>query len=132
MSALWPMTIPGMPEKPNPARSQGHSWLTFAQRRPIWCQTLGRLAPRCGSLASSGIPDSVRSPETTHELEPMPSPTPPTSSDTASTTPPTRLHSSEAVCAEGEASVVVNDAGATVASGGGVIFGTMTGLRSYG
>ena len=36
----------------------------------------GMVAPRCGSLASSGLPVVVWSPDTTHEFEPMPSPWP--------------------------------------------------------
>ena len=98
---LWPITTPGTPEKPNPETSKGQVSLTGAQRSPIWCHTLGMSAPRCGSFARSGIPDSVSSPETTHEFEPMPSPTSPTIADTASTTLPTSFHSTEAVTAVG-------------------------------
>ena len=49
---------------------------TVRQCRPTWYQMPGMLTPRWGSLASNGFPVLVRRPETTHELEPMPSPRP--------------------------------------------------------
>ena len=74
MCWLWPMTTPGSPEKLNPATSNGHASVTVAQRSWTCVHTDGIAAPRCGSLASSGRPVVVWAPETTHELEPMPSP----------------------------------------------------------
>src|SRR4051794_13773030 len=79
MRSLCPMTMPGKPEKLKPATSNGHFGPTVVQCRPIWYQTEGRAAPRCGSLASNGLPLGVCAPPTTHELEPMPSPAGPIS-----------------------------------------------------
>ena len=70
------MTTPGMPANAKPLTSYGHCAETSSQRSPICSQMPGAEMPRCGSLASSGLPDSVRSPETTHEFEPTPSPSP--------------------------------------------------------
>src|SRR5688572_8184255 len=67
MSALWPITMPGMPEKLNPATLNSH-----VQCSPSWYQMLGIEAERWGSLASIGLPVAVCSPAITHELEPMP------------------------------------------------------------
>src|SRR6478609_9659790 len=122
------MITPGTPEKPNPATLNGHSGVTTAHRRPTWCQTLGSEAPRCGSLARSGLPLSVIEPDTTQEFEPTPSPTPPRRELTASMTPSTFVHSIEAVAsvlsgAPESASVPVSRlAGSAV-----VMVGTMTG-----
>ena len=60
--ALWPMTTPGMPANAKPETSYGHCAETSAQRSPTCSQMPGAEMPRCGSLASSGLPDSVRSP----------------------------------------------------------------------
>ena len=76
MSALWPMTTPGRPEKEKPATSNGQASSTCVQCRPTWYQMLGMPGARCGSLASSGRPDSVCVPETTQEFDPTPSPRP--------------------------------------------------------
>src|SRR5215212_9919035 len=70
------MTTPGSPEKLKPETSYGQSLVTLLQCRPTWVQMPGMVAPRCGSLASSGLPVVVCSPDTTHEFEPMPSPCP--------------------------------------------------------
>ena len=70
------MTTPGRPEKEKPETSNGHWALTVRQCSPIWYQMPGMPVPRCGSLASSGLPVLVRLPATTQELEPMPSPRP--------------------------------------------------------
>src|SRR5699024_12338439 len=48
--------------------------ISGSQCNPTWCQILGISKPKWGSFAKRGIPDSVCSPETTHELEPIPSP----------------------------------------------------------
>ena len=76
MSALWPMTTPGTPAKEKPLTSSGHAVDTVRQLRLFWIQMPGWLTPRCGSLASSGLPVVVRAPETAHEFEPTPSPLP--------------------------------------------------------
>ncbi len=76
IALLWPITTPGRPEKLNPDTSNGHVVPTLLQCRPTWVQMPGMVAPRCGSLASSGLPVVVCSPETTHEFEPIPSPRP--------------------------------------------------------
>src|SRR5699024_10565421 len=68
---LWPMTMPGSPEKEKPVTSNGHSSVTFLQRSPTWYQTEGIVGDRCGSLARSGEPVFVCSPEMTHEFEPI-------------------------------------------------------------
>ena len=73
---LWPMTMPGVPAKVYPVTSSGQSSLSSRQCRPIWYQMPGMLTPRCGSLASRGLPVVERSPLTTHELDPMPAPRP--------------------------------------------------------
>lgn len=72
--ALCPMITPGKPAKEKPETSYGHASDTGAQRRPTWCQMLGAARPRWGSFARRGLPVAVRSPETTHEFEPVPSP----------------------------------------------------------
>ena len=74
MSRLWPITTPGMPAKVKPLTSKGQSASTVRQCRPIWYQTPGIEVLRCGSLASSGLPEAVCSPETTQLFDPMPSP----------------------------------------------------------
>ncbi len=84
MSWLWPIITPGMPEKVKPATSNGQASLTFLQCRPIWYQIEGNCGARCGSLASSGLPVVVYSPETTQELEPMPLPLGPNSAGISS------------------------------------------------
>ena len=76
MSWLWPTTTPGNPAKVNPLTSNGHASETSRQCRPACSQMPGWLVSRCGSLARTGAPEAVCSPETTHELEPMPSPAP--------------------------------------------------------
>ena len=76
MSRLWPITTPGMPAKVNPLTSKGHSSFTVLQCSPIWCQMPGMVTFRCGSLASSGLPETVCSPETAQLFDPMPSPRP--------------------------------------------------------
>ena len=80
---LWPITTPGIPAKPKPATSNGQAADGLVQCRPTWVQTPGIETLRCGSLARMGRPLAVRSPLTTQELEPMPSP------------PPSRLGSAE-------------------------------------
>ena len=70
------MTTPGRPEKEKPATSNGQASSTWVQCRPTWYQMLGMPGDRCGSLASSGRPDSVCVPDTTQEFEPTPSPLP--------------------------------------------------------
>ncbi len=74
--SLWPMTTPGSPAKVNPATSNGQAAESTRQCRPIWYQMPGMDGSRCGSLASSGLPVVVCAPDTTHEFEPMPSPSP--------------------------------------------------------
>ena len=59
MSRLWPITTPGTPAKVNPLTSNGHSSSTVVQCSPIWSQMPGIEALRCGSLASSGLPETV-------------------------------------------------------------------------
>ena len=76
MEALCPMTTPGTPASANPLTAKGHSGVTVRQRRPTWLQMPGIETPRCGSLASSGLPDLVSLGPTTQELEPTPSPRP--------------------------------------------------------
>jgi hypothetical protein len=76
---LWPMITPGTPEKVTPATSNGHAVLTVLQCRPIWYQMEGIRGPRCGSLASSGLPVADREPAMTQELEPIPLPFGPSS-----------------------------------------------------
>src|SRR5512139_1046691 len=76
MSALWPMITPGTPAKEKPLTSRGHEGETVRQLRLFWIQMPGWLTPRCGSLASSGLPVVVREPATTHEFEPTPAPRP--------------------------------------------------------
>ncbi len=76
MSALWPMTTPGTPANEKPLTSIGQDSDTVRQVRLFWIQMPGWLTPRCGSLASSGLPVVVREPATTHEFEPTPSPRP--------------------------------------------------------
>src|SRR3954462_3982464 len=71
MRSLCPITTPGSPEKLNPATLKGHSGVTVLQWSPTWYQTDGMAAPRCGSLARSGLPLAVSDPETTHEFDPM-------------------------------------------------------------
>ena len=73
---LWPMTTPGIPAKVKPETSNGQAAETVRQCRPVWYQIPGMAVPRCGSLASSGLPVVVFDPATTQELEPMPSPRP--------------------------------------------------------
>ena len=137
MRSLWPMMTPGTPEKPNPATSNGHSVEITRHFRPIWCHTLGSDAPRCGSFASSGSPLSVSAPETTQEFEPIPSPTSPTRALTASMTPSTCDHSTDADAPVSEAPDVsafsapsTNEVGVT--AGTLEISGTITGFRSKG
>ena len=136
ISALCPMTTPGTPENPNPATSNAHASFTVRQRSPIWCHTLGRDAPRCGSLLRSGSPLSVRAPETTHEFDPTPSPTSPSRAEAASTTEPTSVHdtptASEPVAPDVAAPAVTAPAAAVAsipatAGGSAVIVGTITG-----
>src|SRR6478736_780231 len=74
--SLWPMTTPGRPENAKPETWKGQAALTVRHWRLTWLQMPGIDRERCGSLASSGLPVVVRAPETTHELEPMPSPRP--------------------------------------------------------
>src|SRR5512140_1069231 len=76
MSALWPMTTPGTPAKEKPLTSIGQACDTVRQLRLFWIQMPGWLTPRCGSLASSGLPVVGRDPATTQEVEPRPSPRP--------------------------------------------------------
>src|SRR3954452_18660328 len=76
MALLWPMTTPGRPEKLKPETSNGHVLPTLLQCSPTCVQIPGMVAPRCGSLASSGLPVVVWSPETTQEFDPTPSPWP--------------------------------------------------------
>ena len=98
MRSLWPMITPGTPEKPKPGDVERAAPVDDAAlQADLMPDARQRSAPRCGSLASSGIPLSVRSPDTTHEFEPMPSPTSPTSALTASMTPSTSDHSIDAV-----------------------------------
>ncbi len=78
-SLLWPITTPGMPAKVKPETSNWQAGEAVRQCRPIWYQTEGRPGPRCGSLASSGLPVVVWFPATTQELEPMPWPGRPSS-----------------------------------------------------
>ena len=70
------MTTPGTPAKEKPLTSIGQASDTVRQLRLFWIQMPGWLTPRCGSLASSGLPVVVREPETAHEFEPTPSPRP--------------------------------------------------------
>ena len=70
------MTTPGTPEKLNPETWKGHCGDTVRHWRLTWVQMPGIPRERCGSLASSGLPVVVRSPETTQEFEPMASPCP--------------------------------------------------------
>src|SRR5918997_49502 len=71
---LCPMITPGKPAKENPATSNGQSADTSSQCSPTWAHTPGAVRARWGSLARIGSPDAVCSPETTQELEPVPSP----------------------------------------------------------
>ncbi len=126
MRALWPMITPGTPENPKPATSKPQSEVMTRHFRPIWCHTLGSAAPRCGSFASRGSPVSVRSPETTHEFEPIPSPAPPSRALAASITPSTSCHWTDAVAA------VSSPCAGVLAGVTAVRVGTITGLRSKG
>jgi len=92
-SALWPMITPGTPEKVKPEVSRVHASVISRQCRPICIQIPGWLIPRCGSLASSGMPVALCSPSTTHELLPIPRPEP-TSSGRPFTTSCTRSSAS--------------------------------------
>src|SRR5690625_3715419 len=83
--AVCPITMPGIPAKPKPATSNGQSPSTVRQCSPCWYQIPGTEGARCGSLASSGIPVAVCSPETTQEFDPTPSP-PPIGAGTARST----------------------------------------------
>jgi hypothetical protein len=83
MALLWPITTPGSPAKLKPDTSNGHCGPSWLQCRPTWLQMPGMVAPRCGSLASSGLPVVVCAPDTTHEFEPMPSPRPSSSGSAA-------------------------------------------------
>ena len=82
MRSLCPMITPGIPEKLYPATSNGQSTVIDWQRNPTWYQTEGSAGPRCGSLASRGLPVSVRAPATTQELEPISPPAGPSNSGT--------------------------------------------------
>src|SRR5918911_1267599 len=62
IDALWPMTMPGSPGVVTPATR------TPGALRCIMYQIEGADAGRCGSLASSGLPDAVREPATTQLL----------------------------------------------------------------
>ncbi len=126
MRSLCPITTPGTPEKLNPETSNAQFAVIVRHLRPTWCQTLGSAAPRWGSFASSGIPLSVRSPDTTHEFEPMPSPASPIRALTASITPSASSHSIEAVA------MPDSDAAPALAGCAEVSVGTITGWRSKG
>src|SRR5699024_11720683 len=56
--------------------TKGQSGPTSRQCRPCWYQMPGAEGARWGSLARIGLPEAVCSPETTQELDPMPSPAP--------------------------------------------------------
>ena len=62
MRALWPITTPGEPGSVAPT--------TFSRPPSRWAryQVDGSRAPRCGSLASIGLPVEVRAPDTTQLL----------------------------------------------------------------
>src|SRR5215207_3432047 len=77
--ALCPITTPGSPENEYPLTSNGHSAVTSVQCSPTWYQVDGAAGPRCGSLASSGLPVFVRLPASTHEFDPIPWPFGPSS-----------------------------------------------------
>src|SRR5262245_28311766 len=70
------MMTPGTPEKVNPVTSNGQALPGSMQCSPAWYQTDGMDGDRCGSLASSGLPVEVLTPDTTQELDPMPVPLP--------------------------------------------------------
>jgi hypothetical protein len=70
------MTTPGKPAKVKPETSNGHSELSERQCSPAWYHVPGMPTPRCGSLASSGLPVLDFSGPTTQEFEPTPSPRP--------------------------------------------------------
>src|SRR5450759_3803715 len=76
---LCPITTPGTPANENPVTSYGQVVLTGRQCSPTWDQMEGIWIDRCGSFASSGIPEAVRDPETAHELDPIPAPEGPSS-----------------------------------------------------
>src|SRR5690606_15232753 len=83
------------------------TWWPQVQCRPTWYQMPGMLTPRCGSLASSGAPVSVRSPCSTHELDPRPEPARPSSGGTAATARPTAASESRAAARATGAGVAV-------------------------
>ncbi len=65
--SLRPMTTNGMPGNVAP--------ITFVVGVDTCAryQIDGAVSDRCGSFASSGLPDAVRAPDTTQSFEPMPS-----------------------------------------------------------
>ena len=62
MRSLWPTTIPGAPGNVAPATC------IPGDESSVKYQILGAEAGMCGSLASSGLPETVRLPETTQLL----------------------------------------------------------------
>ena len=79
MSALCPMTMPGVPGNEKPTTSNGHSGDTVRQCSPTSYQMEGMAIPRWGSLARSGRPVELRSPEIAQLFDPMPAPLAPMS-----------------------------------------------------
>ncbi|MCY1233482.1 hypothetical protein D9M69_342990 [compost metagenome] len=67
MRSLCPSTTTGMPGSVAPATSSPGAVMRAKYH------SAGACRPRCGSLASIGLPDCVCAPETTQLFEPMPS-----------------------------------------------------------
>jgi hypothetical protein len=80
MNLLRPIATAGAPGSVAPITSKSPA------DRCARYQSDGICAPRCGSLASIGLPDAVIVPSTTQLLEPSASPTPGTSVDANAST----------------------------------------------
>src|SRR3989442_12285303 len=77
MRSLWPITIPGMPAKEKPTS------LYPAPSRPISYQIDGLRTARCGSPARIGLPGAVLDPARAQQFDPVPSPAPGRSGESA-------------------------------------------------
>ena len=62
---LWPRTTAGEPGEVAPRMSKPGPVSRARYQMP------GKVRARCGSLASSGLPDSEWAPDTTHSLDAM-------------------------------------------------------------
>ena len=60
---LWPSTMPGEPGEVAPRMSKP------GPTRRARYQVPGKVSARCGSLASSGLPDTECAPDSTHSFE---------------------------------------------------------------